>query len=132
MLILIIIRTLQHMKDDGIGVDVQFLLALPIPGAGAPFRTEIESLANVSHFHDAVLVTNDRQARQAAEELNVSVHGGFGVLEYATEAARLSGREAVTILEEMIQQGAWISEELAELFKQRVLGPSRCDEHSSR
>ena len=42
----IINRTFQHMKDDGISVDVQFLLALPIPGADAPLRTEIESLAN--------------------------------------------------------------------------------------
>lgn len=75
----------------------------------------------VAHFQNAILVTNDRQARQAAEEFNVPVHGGLGVLEYATEAARLSGQEAVTILEAMIQQGAWISEELAELFRQRVL-----------
>jgi predicted nucleic acid-binding protein len=49
------------------------------------------------------------------------VHGGLGVLEYAAEAARLSGQEAVTILEEMIQQGAWISDELVEIFRQRVL-----------
>ena len=42
----IINRTFQHMKDDGISVDVQFLLALPIPGADAPLRTEIQSLAS--------------------------------------------------------------------------------------
>jgi hypothetical protein len=42
----IINRTFQHMKDDGISVDVQFLLALPIPCADAPLRTDIESLAN--------------------------------------------------------------------------------------
>ena len=74
----------------------------------------------VSHFQNAIFVTNDRQARQAAEELDLAVHGGLGVLEYAAEAVRVSGLEAVTILEEMIQQGAWISAELVELFRQRV------------
>ena len=76
----------------------------------------------VAHFQNAILVTNDRQARQAAEEFNLPVHGGLGVLEYAAEAARLSGQEAVTILEGMMQQGAWISDELVEIFRQRVLG----------
>src|ERR1700733_7628757 len=41
----IINRTFQHMKDDGISVDVQFLLALPIPSVGASLRTEIAALA---------------------------------------------------------------------------------------
>ncbi len=76
----------------------------------------------VARFQNAILLTNDKQARQTAEELNVTVHGGLGVLEYATEAGRLSGPEAVVVLEEMIRQGAWISDELVELFKQRVLG----------
>lgn len=76
----------------------------------------------VAHFENAILLTNDRQARQAAEEFNLPVHGGLGVLEYAAEIARLSGQEAVTILEQMIQQGAWISNELVELFRQKVLG----------
>jgi len=76
----------------------------------------------VARFQNAIFLTNDRQARQAAEEFNVPVHGGLGVLEYATEAGRLSGKDAVAVLEEMIRQGAWISDELVELFKQRVLG----------
>ena len=76
----------------------------------------------VARFHNATLVTNDRQARQAAEHFNLHVHGSLGVLEYATEVGRLSGQAAVTILQEMIQQGAWISDEFVELFRQRVLG----------
>ena len=63
------------------------------------------SALTVAHFKNAILVTNDRQARQAAEEFNLPVHGGLGVLEHAAEAARLSGQEAVTILEGMIQAG---------------------------
>lgn len=75
----------------------------------------------VARFHDAALVTNDRQARLAAEESEISVHGGLGVLECAIEVGRLSGEQAVQILEEMISQGAWISYELAEKFKNKVL-----------
>ena len=40
----IISRTFQHMKDDGISIDVQFLLALPIPAAAASLRGEIEGV----------------------------------------------------------------------------------------
>ena len=75
----------------------------------------------VARFHDAILVTNDKQARQAAVDFDISVHGGLGVLEYAVEVGRLSGVEAVEVLEEMISQGAWISEELAEQFRKTVL-----------
>jgi predicted nucleic acid-binding protein len=76
----------------------------------------------VARSRNAILLTNDRQARQTAEDFDVPVNGGLGVLEYATEVGRLSGQEAVAVMEEMIRQGAWISDELVELFKQRVLG----------
>jgi len=74
----------------------------------------------VARFHSAILLTNDRQARLAAEEAGVLVHGGLGVLEYALEIKRLSGREALEILREMINQGAWISGDLVEQFKKRI------------
>ena len=75
----------------------------------------------LARFHDAMLLSNDRQARLAAEESGVLVHGSLGVLEYAVEIGRLSGVEAVEVLEEMISQGAWISEELEEQFRKTVL-----------
>lgn len=68
----------------------------------------------------ATLLTNDKQARQTVEELQFPVSGAIGILEFATEVGRLSGNEAVKILEEMICEGAWISEDLVELFRQRV------------
>jgi predicted nucleic acid-binding protein len=74
----------------------------------------------IARFHGAILITNDRQARLAAEESGVLVHGGLGVLEYALEIRRLSGREALEILQEMINQGAWISGDLVEQFKKRI------------
>lgn len=74
----------------------------------------------VARFHNAILITNDRQARLAAEEAGVLIHGGLGVLEYALEIGRLSGREAFEILGEMINQGAWISEGLVVQFKRMV------------
>jgi predicted nucleic acid-binding protein len=86
------------------------------PGLGSG---ELGALC-VARFHGAILITNDRQARLAAEEACVLVHGGLGVLEYAIEIGRLSGKEALEILGEMINQGAWISEDLVDQFKKRV------------
>lgn len=37
-------RTFQHMKDEGLSVDVQFLKQLPIPTAPAALRAEISQL----------------------------------------------------------------------------------------
>ena len=69
----------------------------------------------------ATLLTNDKQARQTAEELRIAVSGAIGILEHGVEAEWLSGNEAVRILEAMIREGAWISEELVEMFRQKVL-----------
>ena len=41
----IVNRTFQHMKDEGLSVDVQFLKRLPIPAVGEPLHSEIASLA---------------------------------------------------------------------------------------
>jgi len=41
----IVNRTFQHMKDEGLSVDVQFLKRLPVPAFGEPLRSEIQSLA---------------------------------------------------------------------------------------
>ncbi len=74
----------------------------------------------VARFHGAILITNDRQARLAAEEASVLVHGGLGVLEYALEVGRLPGVKVLEVLGEMINQGAWISEDLVEQFRRKV------------
>jgi len=76
---------------------------------------------SVAHFRNAILLTNDRQARSAAEQDGISVSGAIGVLECAIEIESLLPNEAVRILEDMIREGAWISGELVELFRQRIL-----------
>ncbi len=80
----------------------------------------------VARFQTAILVTNDRQARLAAEGAGIPAHGGIGVLECAVEAERISPAEAVKVLEEMIAQGAWISADLTAEFKKRILGSGVC------
>jgi len=87
----------------------------PILGSG-----ELGALT-VASFKGAILLSNDKQARQAAEEAGIPVHGSMGVLEFGVDADAVSGREAVTILEDMIRQGAWVSDDLLELFRLRVL-----------
>ena len=41
----IVNRTFQHMKDDGLSVDVQFLRHLPVPTVPDGLRTDISRLA---------------------------------------------------------------------------------------
>lgn len=87
------------------------------PGLGLG---EIGALT-VARSRSATVITNDRQARLAAEDLQIPVSGAIGVLECAVETGSLSGKAAVRILEDMIREGAWISKELVEMFRQKVL-----------
>jgi predicted nucleic acid-binding protein len=74
----------------------------------------------VAKFRHATLLSNDKQARSAAEEEGVPVSGAIGVLECAVEIESIQPTAAVAILEAMIREGAWISDELLELFRQRI------------
>ena len=75
----------------------------------------------VARFRNAILLTNDRPARQTAETVGVAYSGGIGVLEYCCEAGKLSGKGAVELLDNMIAAGARISEDLVANFRRTVL-----------
>lgn len=75
----------------------------------------------VAKFRHATLLSNDKQARSAAEEESIPISGAIGVLECAVEMESIQPAAAVAILEDMIREGAWISGELLELFRQRIL-----------
>ena len=75
----------------------------------------------IAKLRNAGLITNDRQARNAATELNIPVSGSLGILNYGVRVEQISGEEAVRILTEMILAGAWLSEELVEQFRRDVL-----------
>jgi len=75
----------------------------------------------VAKFQNASLLTNDRQARQTADEIGMSVSGAIGVLEYGVEVGKLIGPDAVRILEEMIREGACIAGDLLEMFRRKML-----------
>lgn len=75
----------------------------------------------VAKFRHATLLSNDKQARSAAEEHGIPMSGAIGVLECAVEVESIQPTAAVAILEAMIHEGAWISDELLELFRQRIL-----------
>jgi predicted nucleic acid-binding protein len=75
----------------------------------------------VAKFRRATLLSNDKQARSAAEEEGILISGAIGVLECAVEMESIQPNAAVAILEDMIREGAWISGELLELFRQRIL-----------
>ena len=75
----------------------------------------------VAKFQNASLLTNDRQARQSADDFGIPVSGAIGVLEYGVETGELLGTDAVRILEEMVREGAWISEDLLEMFRRKMI-----------
>jgi predicted nucleic acid-binding protein len=75
----------------------------------------------IAKFRDATLLSNDKQARSAAEDEGIPISGAISVLECAVEIERIQPRAAIAILEDMIREGAWISEELLELFRERIL-----------
>ena len=87
----------------------------PPLGAG-----EIGALT-VAKLRGCGVMTNDGRARRAAEELGIPVSGSLGILEYAVEVGRITAEEAVRILEQMIQAGAWFSDELVNMFRARIL-----------
>ncbi len=74
----------------------------------------------VAWSRGAAVLTNDKLARNCAEEFGIPVAGAIGVLEYAIEIGEITGNDGIRILEEMIRAGAWISDELVELFRQRI------------
>ena len=75
----------------------------------------------VAKFRNASLLTNDLQARHTADEIGMPVSGAIGVLEYGVEIGKLLGPDAVKILEEMVREGAWISEDLLEMFRRKMI-----------
>jgi predicted nucleic acid-binding protein len=87
----------------------------PPLGAG-----EIGALT-VAKLRGCGVMTNDNRARRAAEELGIAVSGSLGVLEYAVEVSRITAEDAVVILEQMVQAGAWFSDELVKMFRTRIL-----------
>jgi predicted nucleic acid-binding protein len=74
----------------------------------------------VARCRGATLLTNDRLARNCAEESGIPIAGAIGVLEYAIEIEEITGTEGVRILEDMIRAGAWISDDLVEMFRQKI------------
>src|ERR1019366_5350797 len=96
----VINRTFQHMKDDGISVDVQFLLALPIPGADAPLRTEIESLANRLIHLSQSSVADAAEQSDLELRLNSLVQQAFALTpeEVSVLAHSLPPRDPIALL----------------------------------
>lgn len=75
----------------------------------------------VAWSRQATLLTNDKKARQMADTEGVPVGGAIAVLEFGVEIGELLAADAVGLLEAMVREGAWISHELIENFKTKVM-----------
>lgn len=81
----------------------------------------------VAKTHDAVLLTNDKPARNAIQGMEIEVAGSIAVLDYAVESGRIQAEEAIELLKEMIQQGARISDDLVTDFEERIRNKKKPD-----
>lgn len=88
-------RTFQHMKDDGLSVDVQFLLGMPVPDASLTLRRSIES--EVSALLD--LPTKDRAPHELRLDELVNEAFGLRAEERRTIVSSLPPRDPIAILD---------------------------------
>jgi predicted nucleic acid-binding protein len=75
----------------------------------------------VAKFRSAFFVSNDGNARAAAKDLGLELTGGLGLLQLGVSLGHIQGSDGIRIMEEMVLNGAWFSDELIELFRQSVL-----------
>jgi hypothetical protein len=73
----IINRTFQHMKDDGISVDVQFLKRLPVPAVSPSLRLDISRLTGL--LIAAAATTQHQSSAALEEQLNDLVEQAFAL-----------------------------------------------------
>jgi type I restriction-modification system DNA methylase subunit len=103
----IVNRTFQHMKDEGLSVDVQFLKRLPIPNVSDQLRSEIETLAgDVIAVCDA---TNGPQRIPTLEiRLNELVTRAFALTDSEQRVlnSSLPPRDPIAEVENMLQSAA--------------------------
>ncbi len=74
----------------------------------------------VARLRGAVVLTNDKEARQLAGELHLEVSGTLGVLKYAIVAKLFDETEASRILDQMLEHGSWFGPQLVEEFKRSL------------
>lgn len=72
----------------------------------------------VARLRNAIVLTNDKEARRLAIQLQVKVSGTLGVLKHAVATQSLSAAEAIQILSAMLDQGSWFGSDLVQQFKQ--------------
>jgi hypothetical protein len=87
-------RTFQHMKDDGLSVDVQFLLALPIPDVTPPLYSAIMEIVQS-------LIASAPEVQPALEvRLNRLVEEAFQLteIERTTIENSLPPRDPIAVL----------------------------------
>lgn len=75
----------------------------------------------VAKFRSAFFVSNDGNARAAAKDLGLELTGGLGLLQLGVSLGHIQGPDGIRIMEEMVLQGAWFSDELIAIFRQSVL-----------
>lgn len=97
----IVNRTFQHMKDEGLSVDVQFLMDLPIPEATPRLRGDIETTTRQLVSLGSESAPNDSALRSLEIKLNELVQDAFQLSsqERSTLASTLPPRDPIVSIE---------------------------------
>jgi hypothetical protein len=96
----IVNRTFQHMKDEGLSVDVQFLKRLPVPTVADDLRADISRLAR-----DLVAAASLPAEIQKTAPLEIEINGRVDRAFALTDAERqvlvssLPPRDPISVLE---------------------------------
>ena len=96
----IVNRTFQHMKDEGLSVDVQFLRMLPVPSVSDDLRAEISKLAR-ELVASAAPPVDEHKISSLEVELNRLVEQAFALTdsERLLLVSSLPPRDPIQVLE---------------------------------
>lgn len=75
-------------------------------------KGENEALSLCSELREKVFLSDDRSARKTAETLQCTVMGSLGVLLLSVKKGILSRRQALDVLQQLIEKGYYLSAEL--------------------
>jgi hypothetical protein len=75
----VINNTFQHMKDDGLSIDIQFLKRMPIPNASADLRLAISNLASTLITIETL---EEHKLAEVEIQLNTLVEQAFNLTDF--------------------------------------------------
>lgn len=81
---------------------------------------EAEAIALYGQLQADWLLTEDKEARRAAEELNYAAHGAFGIVLWAARQGHLDEATAKAAVDSLEATGAWYKTKLVKKVRRQL------------